>query len=319
VAAHGDFTAGVEARVGETYAGGDATLRNRSVIEGPLHVEGALTVGHDVRIDGGVLRDGPFVPGTTTSFHVPLPGAGAAEVVLAPGESAALTPGEYARIVLGPRSRLELAPGVYSTSDLHVAPGAELVTSPDLGGPSILVVTTDVFYHGAVLSTATDPSLLIAYLGAERLHLHTSFDGWVVAPQAELVLAPGADYRGAFIGASIQVLPRATITHVPLSWDFVRSARGACGLEPRVFCVRSDGSGGHVAVFGYTNALPHYGALVPLGPFNRLIGGDETAFPRQAFLPRGEDEAFEVAFEDSVTWILGGRTAAATVGGPSCP
>ncbi|MDQ3274341.1 MAG: hypothetical protein M3Q39_04745 [Actinomycetota bacterium] len=315
IAALGDLLLGVDAHVGETYAGPRATLRNRAFVEGALHVDGIVDLGRDVRIDGGTIRDGPFRPGAVTSFYVPAPSD--ASISLWPGESAVAEPGSYDVIELKPRSVLELQPGVYAARELRIAPGARLVTSPATGGPTVVAVTTTVVYHGAIESSALEPSLLIAYLGSNPWHVHTAFDGWIVAPNAEVVLA-GAEHRGSFVAREIRVLPNAVIRHVPLSFDFVRTARGACALEPRVHCVREGGSS-PIAVFGYTNELPHFGAVVPIGPFNRLLGGEAGGFPRQAFLPRGEDEAFEVAFESSVTWVLGGRSATATIGGPACP
>lgn len=158
----------------------------------------------------------------------------------------------------------------------------------------------------------------MTYLGTESWHVHTAFHGWILAPNAGLILG-SADHRGAFAAAEIDVLPGAVIEHAPLSWDFVRQARSACALEPRVHCVRDLGDGAHTAIFGYSNALPRFGAVVPIGPFNHLIGAEDGAFPRQAFLPRGEDAALEVRFEESVTWVLGGRRATTTIGGPPCP
>ncbi len=316
VSSGGALTMSVSSHAGESYVADDTLLRNRAWIEGALHAGAGVQTGHDVRIDGGILRDGPYEPGVVTSFYVPTVPREAPSVVLRPGEHASLVPGAYERIALGPGAVLELAPGVYAVNDLRVPPNAQLLTREQGEGvPSILAVHQTAFYHGDIVATEGTPSLLIAYLGIEAWTIHSAFNGWIVAPNATLVLA-GVAHRGGFIARQILVQPHAVITQQALSWAFVRDSRNACALEPRVTCVK-EGPGGLVAVFGYRNVLEHIGAFVPAGPFNRVDGSARP--PPPFFWPGQVDEAFAVSFTERATWVLGGRTATATEGSTRCP
>ncbi len=318
VASLGALDLGVGVHVGDAYVVSDSLLHTRAWIEGTLHTSGGVSRGHDSRIDGGVVDDGPFVPGRTTSFYLPAVPAGADDVVVEAGRYAAIDPGAYDHIVLQPRAQLELAPGLYSVGSLRVGPGAQLVIGPEeMGAPTILGVIDAVEYHGGIRAADGGfPSILVAYLGTDSWTVHTAFDGWIVAPNAEVVLGR-AEHEGAFVARDVRISPFARVVHRPLSWDFVRRGRSACAIEPQFECIRDLGDGRTVARFGYFNRLPHYGAVVPLGPFNRLSGADGTD-PPQGFWPREVAAAFEVEIIDEVMWVLGGHTAVATREGARC-
>ena len=316
VASLGSLELDPGASVGDAWAGGTATLANRVWIRGALHVGGEVRQGHDVRIDGGLAPDGPFTPGTITSYHVPLPSAVSLSVDVRAGDVRTLESGSFGTIHVRPGGELVLMPGAYAVRELDVQAGAVVRALAADGSPTMITVTDQVRLHAPLGDLASAPTVLLSYLGSNRVAVQGAISAWIVAPNAEITLA-AARHRGAFVARDLVVRPGGLVVHEPLSWEFVRAARPACSLEPRVTCVRALGGGRHEAVFGYENQLPHYGAVVEAGPFNRLLGAPGD--PPQAFLARGTDDALRVEFETSVTWILGGRTATATPEAAPCP
>jgi hypothetical protein len=319
VASLGTVLLGDGAHVGETYAITGAVLDGQAHVEGPLYTEGDVELGPAAQVDGGIVGDGSWLPGTVLSFHVPLGSTQSSEVVAGSGDHVVIPPGAYDRIVVEAGGTLEMQPGVYAARAMHVEADGTLMTAPFAGEvPTILAVTEEISYAGTVQSAVERPSLLVAYGGEGTWHLPTGFAGWIVAPDAELVLE-GDEYQGGFVGRAVRVLDGSTIHHRPLSWKFVRDARGACAVEPRVTCVRHNASGSYTAVFGYLNRLPRYGQVVPIGVFNRMDPGGPWLGQNLGFFPNAHPEAFEVEFDTHLVWTLGGRQVIATPESPPCP
>jgi hypothetical protein len=200
-----------------------------------------------------------------------------------------------------------------------VAPGAELVVAGDSVVPTVLRVEGALTWQGRV-SSSSGPALALVLSSSDDVRIHSSFEGWILAPAAEVTLLPGASpHRGAVFARAIRARPNVIVDHVPPGFAVPANALDACAVTPVVTCVRDHGDGTRTAVFGYTSLLPHIGVVVPRGPANRLHPALEPSTDHQYFAPGGDASAFEVAFTDRVRWILGTRAAVASMESPRCP
>lgn len=319
---------GTSASVGEAWAAGPSSLLRDATIRGALHTDADVTIGPGARILGGIVP-GPLVPPERVTFHVVLPIEPGGDVLAGPGQMVRVPEGDHGTLRAMPRSTIVLEPGIHVARDLDLIATSELLAEPG-PLPTVLAVTGTVRQIGMVGSTGADPALLIVYLGTERLRALASLEGWVVAPNATLEIETPSvhragslpEHRGAFFAQRIELAATTRVVHVPLDLGFVRESRGACTLEPVVDCVRAK-SGHFVAVFGYRSILDRFGAVVPLGVFNRVVA-DGLPFERApdqplAFFPREQRAVFEVPFTERASWTLGGRRAIATEGSVRCP
>lgn len=328
VASMGSLEIGTTALIGDAWAVGPTALLRDATIRGALHTDAAVSVGPGARILGGTVP-GPLVPPERVTFHVVLPAEPGADIVATSGATVRVPEGDHGTLRAMPGSTIVLEPGIHVARELDLIATSELLAEPG-PLPTVLAVTGTVRQIGMVGSTGSEPSLLIVYLGTAPLRALASIEGWVIAPNATLAIETPSvhragslpEHRGAFFGRRVALAATTHVVHVPLDLGFVREARGACALEPVVDCVRSD-SGGFVAVFGYRSVLERFGAVVPLGVFNRVVtdGVPLERAPDQplAFFPREQEAVFEVPFLERASWTLGGRRAVATEGSVRCP
>lgn len=328
VASFGTLEVGTSATVGDAWAEGDAALLRDAVVRGVLHAGGSVDVAPSARILGGTLAGG-VVPAARTGFSIVLPVGVGPEVEASAGETVRLGVGDHGALRAMPRSTLELAPGVHTASSLDLLAGSRLLATPG-AEPTILVITGEVRQLGTVESTAADPALLMVYLGTSPLRVQASVVAWIIAPNATVSIETPSvhragslpEHRGAISARRIEMRATTRFGHVPLSLDFARLARSSCALTAVLECVRESGSG-LAAVFGTRSVLDRFGALVPLGTFNRVeVDGLALArAPHQpfTFFPREQHAVFEVPFVERVSWTLGGSRAFATEGSPRCP
>jgi len=318
VASLGDLELAVGASTGEAWVDDDASLANRARIRGALHLGGDLSATSSAVIEGAVTHDGPFTPHETLRVVIPVAGVGP-DVHLGPGEEAVLSTGAHGVVELGPRARLVLAHGMHTVRSLSVSPNAEIVVAGDATVPTIVRVEEGFSWHGSAVSE-TGPALVVVLMSADSVQVHSTFEGWLVAPTAEVVLLPGASpHRGGVFARSIRVQPNVLVERVAMDFALPPNVLDACALTPILRCIRDNPDGSATARFGYSSLLPHIGAVVALGPANRIHPELSPSVDHQAFLPVGDDVAFEVTFTDEVRWILGSRSAVATRESPRCP
>lgn len=183
-------------------------------------------------------------------------------------------------------------------------------------------IASSVIFRGNLSVQGGTPSkLLLLYLGSQAFYLQAPFDGAVVAPNAYVGLSTvgSRGHSGSFFATSIEVFPDTVVTLRPFDWSFVQNALSSCAVQPVARCVEQDSSGQLYGHFGFTNASPAMGVVLPVGPFNRFSVAPEFRSQPNQFFAKGITDAFRVALNGgSVTWILGGRTATANPGMSRC-
>jgi hypothetical protein len=104
---------------------------------------------------------------------------------------------------------LWLERGTYEFQSLLVDPLGTLA----LGGGEIVVhVSESLAHHGATTETA-ESSLVLGYLGTNTAVIDASFDGTVIAPNAELSIGAtrNASFAGAFFAKVLRVQPGTSV------------------------------------------------------------------------------------------------------------
>ncbi len=199
---------------GDVWSRGPVDLLPGSRVEGTLYAEHVMSrKGSHV---GKVVTNPPFDPVNAVSWTVRFPVAAARDVTVRPGETISLKPGRFRSAVVLPRATLRLAQGTFFFESLILDPGSRLVL---VGGPAIIYVRKFMRWSGEVEPSVVGPAstdLLVGYLGAPKLTLHSAFRGVLVAPSAEVkLLAAPALHRGAFFASAIELGPGAKVEHSP--------------------------------------------------------------------------------------------------------
>lgn len=207
----GTVRLGREARVTNVVAGPTVRLGRDSrtgrlfchLVSGPpaLPLCNAFT---DPLLDPALLMPVPVVPGTV-------------DLRLAPRTGTAPVPaGSFGDVRIGAGSVLQLSGGAYAARSLRIGRGARLVCATDcrigvlgpvrlrrgaeLGATSPMranTVRVDIAASGPVAAFVARP--------------RASVSATIFAPAGDIVLGPLGDYRGAFIGRTATVRPRATV------------------------------------------------------------------------------------------------------------
>jgi hypothetical protein len=88
-------------------------------------------------------------------------------------------------------------------------------------------------------------------------------------------------------------------------------------VEPTLDCIEQVGPKKWIAHFGYRNSGVQE-AVLPIGSENRFRQQPEDRGQPTTFAAGGEQSAFSVPFQESVTWALHGQEVTATANSPRC-
>lgn len=226
---------GVQVRPGAVgAAAGSVRLAATANVSGSV-VADSVRVGR--KVDVGRLFCGlVFGPGFSPAGGSAIPGclqmtapvidpALLAPVAVVPGSadlrlrqgagSQPIAAGAYGAVIVGRGSELPLAGGVYQVRSIRLAPNSRLVCRDDCR----IGVLEDVrLGRRAELGAARGPDadgVRIDVAGTDlalRAGANATIAATIFAPAGAVVLGRGGEYRGAYIGRSVVVRPRARVT-----------------------------------------------------------------------------------------------------------
>jgi hypothetical protein len=297
-------------------------MRERANITGTLNATSVLPPQNNTVVTGGIQTGQSLSPATNIGWSAVPPGPQTTLAGLEPGQSVSLAPGSYSQLTVKSSAQVTLQSGTYSFTGFDIEPQGSIVLTGS--GPVLVYTSGNVIYRGTTSVGPGVPPLFLVYTGSNSLAIEAPYTGTIVAPNASLQLASsGATlHRGAFFAANINVAAGAIVEHLPVSFDFVRSARTACALTPVLDCVETAGSALR-AHFHAENQLLYSGVVVPVGAFNGFSPGpadrgQPSLFPDGYAIAHGGD-AFTVDFTSSnLTWTLGARSVTASASSAHC-
>jgi hypothetical protein len=218
----GATSVGADARVGNVWSVGPATLRDRAGVNGFIRSQGTVTVPPTASVSGAVVQNTILTPPDTVTWTVTFPTPGA-DVFLQPDTSRTLAAGSFGAVTVQPRATLNLSSGTYFMQSLDLESQAHL-SLDDSHGPVLLYVANSLIYRASVTDTAANPSaVLLGFAGSAPISIEASFDGTLVAPNASVTVG-SLVHHGAFFGKAVEVLSGATI----LAQGFASLPPGAC-------------------------------------------------------------------------------------------
>ncbi len=180
---------GVEAHVGDIHSQAPVELRDRAFVAGWVESGATVTPGNDVTITSGIMLEGvPQPVPFADEFDVDFPAEDQGPIHLEPYQSHAPLPGAYGAVELKQGARLSLSSGSYFFRSLMLQPDSMLELT---GGAVEVYVEDSVTHRGSVTGSG---SLLLGFVGSSTVFLESAFRGWLVAPDAEVVV------RGDFTG-----------------------------------------------------------------------------------------------------------------------
>lgn len=303
---------GAEARTGHVISNAIVRLRSRSRVDGDVR-SAAMIERQD-----GVVVTGLSVPNEPPAMRdllLPLSvQPGSTYVHLEPGQSLALAPGRYAALIVKSRSVVRLEAGKYEFDRIQIEPQAEIRVNTQ-GGPVLALVKSSIDFKGTIGTIGPRGAFLLGYTGVQPVSIESGFDGSILAPFADLRLAPTyAGHRGSFFGKSVRVEART-----PIRFEPFRHWAALFGLRTFVSCLSRSRVDSAAGIFGYESE--NASAIdVPLGPDNALIGTIAST-PTVTFLPGRSAFAFYGYFNPTATnaiWSLLGSEVAATDSTPRC-
>jgi hypothetical protein len=158
----------------------------------------------DPLVDPALLPPPAAVPGTT-DLRIP-----------AHTGTAPLPPGSFRIIRVGTGSVLQLAGGEYAAKSLQIGRGARVTCTTTC---HIAVLAPVRVKQGAELgaASAVQASTVRVDIAASvprpvfRASMRANVSATIYAPTGDIVLGPLGSYRGAFVGRTVAVGPRATV------------------------------------------------------------------------------------------------------------
>ena len=213
---------GVEAISGSITSLAPVTLRDRSRVEGDVTSAGSITRQNDVVVTGTLTPFATLGPSNAVSLSATFSDSPAQGVVVPPGGSLSLLPGDYESIVVNANGVLNLSAGTYAVDSLDLEPNSE-ARLPAGSAAVIVNVRSSIIYRGRLLVPGGgDASLLLLYVGTAPVVLEAGFNGFYVGMGASLQLTGGQSHRGAFFARDVTVTPDVVVEHR----DFVPSMFG---------------------------------------------------------------------------------------------
>lgn len=303
----------------------NARLEGSALSFGPVRLEPHSTITGDLWASGEVdLRPGASIegerltaePGGAFAWNTVLPGQPGPNVQASPGQALDLAPGNYGDLDLAPNATLTLHEGTYTMGNMRTKPGA--IVQVD-GSRGTMIYLRGALRHQGEIASGTAERLFVAASSAD---VSGVWEGSLLVPNGAATLGPppNRQHRGAVFAADSTL--HASLVHAAFDWALLREGRSACAITPTLVCVRHESDGRTVARFSYENAVRYESTTVPLGVANRFTTAPENRGQPEFFLAglfNGES-TFEVPFEEeTLTWVVGGRSATATRTSPVCP
>jgi hypothetical protein len=310
----GSTTTGVGPQVGNLLSNGPIFLGTNTRVNGSVVAGGTITQQTGVVITGTVTHQ---AVGTDSSRNVTVTfPTSAAPIVLQSGQSRTLAPGSYGNVTVNGGATLSLSAGTYLFTSLDTEPSSTLRLNESAGTVFIYVQNT-LLFKGIESQTGGDGNVFVGVFGSQAVSLQAPFRGTLVAPNAEVDLtSQTAGFAGTFIGATVEVFPRTTVTGI----GAVIPPQSGGGVSPTLNCVTQLNSTTLGAVFGYTNTT---GANVTLGagPHNMFAPGNADRGQPLLFVPGAVPIATFQTFPvgSSLTYTIGQQAVMASSTATACP
>ncbi len=291
---------------------GNVFLATGTTVSGAVTTGGTVTEQTGVTVAGTVLQHQSLAP-VATSMNVTFPGS-TATINLAPGQTSTVGPGAFSSVTVNSRAVLTLQSGTYYLGTLDIEPQGQIALSGP--GPFVLNVQSSVNLKGQISLPSGEiaPSLTLIDAGTSDVYLQYQFDGALIAPNANLTIAPNGTtttYHGTFVGKSVTIQPGVTLLH-----------RGtvAGSVVPVAECVVPGANGTFQAVFGYSASTLNGPESIPVGPDNMFEPSPTSQGQPTTFNPGRQTAQFAVTFSGKapVTWVLNGFAATANMALPRC-
>jgi hypothetical protein len=205
IVSDGSVSIGAEAVVDHVISGGRASIGREGLVRGELVSAAGADSQPGARVLGSARTDA-VRQRHSIAWHVDFAGAGLTGVVLDPNEARTLAPGEYGDLVVPSGAKLTLTPGRYRFTSLAVNTNGTLAVMP---GETVLHVARSFSHQGRTEGTSAEARLVVGYLGELPAALEASFEGTLLAPNAELALGKvrNSKFVGAFAARKIDLGP----------------------------------------------------------------------------------------------------------------
>jgi hypothetical protein len=205
---------GVHAHVGNVWSAEHTFLRSLCYVHGHVWTNSVETQGFFWEEDS-VTDNFAMSVNRTLSWSVafePLSPSIEREPWHAPF---AALPGQYDKVTLKGGSALQLFSGTYYIRRLSTEPGSTLTLPPV--GPIVLYVRDELSLKGTLSSDGSARDVLWVTADAGWVHVESPLFGTLIAPSANVVLAPQMTHRGMVIGKTIALHQRSHFYFEPFS------------------------------------------------------------------------------------------------------
>lgn len=205
---NGTTSIGNDAQVGTVLSRGTLEVRDRTRVTGTLLSQGVVRLGSNVTVPPGAVQPNrPLPVGAFPELNIPSFPVGTTQVSLQPGQSRALSPGNFGNINVYSRATLTLAPGDYYLTSLTLEPESRLI----LSGATRIFVRSSLIMRGDIQGNGT---LTLNYTGTNQVTLERNFTGHIRAPMARISLGSGNQltFRGSVMARDVELRPGASLS-----------------------------------------------------------------------------------------------------------
>ena len=207
----GTIDVGADAATGPLTSLGNILLRDRSRVHGPAIAGGTIVQQNQVQVSS-VWASAVF-PGLSWPVLSPVI-VGSTAVMVEPGSSRTLQPGQFGAVQVKARATLVVSAGRYSMTSLKLEAGSTVRVQ---GSAVPVFAIRDTALLQGVISGSTGAlapvELDVSGISAE---LDSPFVGSVIVPGGSLTLA-GSTANGSFVGKTVAVRPGVVVTGAPTS------------------------------------------------------------------------------------------------------
>jgi len=218
----GELIVGMDAKVGTVRAATTLRLRDRARVTGDAIAGGAVVRGANTVVTGTVQQNKPITR-VSTSWSVTAPGASQGPITVENDKRKLLPPGTYGALIVRARGTLTLESGVYVFQSVLLEPQSQLRIATTTGPAQVFVKQS--FTHRGSIGSATPgiPQLVVGYLGTTLGRIESSFNGVLIAPNADLLFsaAQPQGHRAFVQGKNVTFEPDAIIHKYPFDWTAV--------------------------------------------------------------------------------------------------
>jgi hypothetical protein len=202
IAAGTGIVVGANAQAGSIFSDGPITLDQGAHV-GAITTASTVTSATGV-VQGAITPINPVLPGIAISPVFPSPQAA---VDLTPNTMQTLAPGSYASLEVHPNATVTLQTGTYYFGSLYFHFSANVVVPGT--GPVVIYVTSSFISDGNIEGPGTAQNLArsvaLVYLGTAATTLEGTFNGTIVAPNANIVLQSQMNFTGQILSQSLEV------------------------------------------------------------------------------------------------------------------